>query len=221
MPTTATACARAAPPPVPPRASSGDVSGKLPLLLDDGRQYIYGVGLLSRVIGGTTYYYLTDGLGSVLAIVNNSGALQQNYAYDVFGAVTQQSGSLGSEQQFAGQQTDPDGLQYLRARYYDPATGRFLSRDSWSNDDKTVFHPYVYVNNNPSTGLDPTGHNGPDCEDDDCGDSGNGGDMAPLPTTPEGADPPVLPPDLSIGYLLWQELSRGVQLTLGPQLTTD
>ncbi len=157
----------------------------------------------------------------MLAVVDGSGTVQQSYAYDVFGAVTSQSGSLGSEQQFAGQQTDPDGLQDLRARFYDPATGRFLSRDSWSNDDKTVFHPYVYVNNNPSTGLDPTGHNGPDCEDDDCGDSGNGGDMAPLPTTPEGADPPVLPPDLSIGYLLWQELSRGVQLTLGPQLTTD
>src|SRR5579883_150572 len=151
MPTTATACARAAPPPVPPRASSGDVSGKLPLLLDDGRQYIYGVGLLSRVIGGTTYYYLSDGLGSVLAIVNSGGALQQNYAYDVFGAVTQQSGSLGSEQQFAGQQTDPDGLQYLRARYYDPGTGRFLSRDSYGGDDRmpTSQNSYLYTNANP------------------------------------------------------------------------
>src|SRR5581483_6326700 len=89
----------------------------------------------------------------------SAGTVQQSYAYDVFGAVTQQSGSLGSEPQFAGQQTDPDGLQYLRARFYDPATGRFLSRDAWSVADKTVFQPYVYAEDNPTTATDPSGHN--------------------------------------------------------------
>jgi RHS repeat-associated protein len=43
--------------------------------------------------------------------------------------VTAGSGSQVTEYEFAGQQTDPTGLQYLRARYYDPTTGRFLSRD--------------------------------------------------------------------------------------------
>ncbi len=90
--------------------------------------------------------------------MDGSGTVQQSYVYDVFGAVSQQSGSLGSEQQFAGQQTDPDGLQDLRARYYDPATGRFLSRDAWSVSDKTVYHPYVYADDNPATGADPSGH---------------------------------------------------------------
>ena len=102
----------------------------------------------------------------------------------MFGAVTQQSGSLGSEQQFAGQQTDPDGLQYLRARFYDPSTGRFLSRDSWSNDDKTAFHPYVYASNNPTTATDPSGR----CSDEDpkCPEPTFGD----LPTSPQGGEAP-------------------------------
>ncbi len=94
----------------------------------------------------------------MLAVVDSAGTVQQSYAYDVFGAVTQQSGSTGNEQQFAGQQTDPDGLQFLRARFYDPTTGRFLSRDAWSVADKTIFQPYVYARNNPMTATDPSGH---------------------------------------------------------------
>ncbi|HLZ71492.1 MAG TPA: RHS repeat-associated core domain-containing protein [Dehalococcoidia bacterium] len=61
------------------------------------------------------------------------------------------TGSAYEEFQFAGQQTDPAGRQYLRARYSDPATGRFLSRDpkdGWS---------YSYAGDNPATGTDPTG----------------------------------------------------------------
>ncbi|HLZ71898.1 MAG TPA: hypothetical protein VKV26_18500 [Dehalococcoidia bacterium] len=68
-------------------------------------------GLVERITPAGTYFSLTDSQGSVLAIVNSSGAVVQNYAYDVFGAVTSQSGGLGSEPQFAGQETDPDGLQ--------------------------------------------------------------------------------------------------------------
>ncbi len=139
-----------------------DVAAKLPVILDDGSgQYLYGPqGLVAKITPSGTFYYLADSQGSVLAIVSSSGAVVQNYAYDMYGAVTSQSGSLGSEQQFAGQQTDPDGLQDLRARFYDPGTGRFLSRDSWSIDDKAVFHPYVYARNNPTTVTDPSGHFG-------------------------------------------------------------
>jgi hypothetical protein len=57
---------------------------------------------------------LADGLGSTMAIVDSSGNSQKSYQYG--------SGSLSSGFDFAGQQTDGTGLQYLRARYYDPET---------------------------------------------------------------------------------------------------
>jgi RHS repeat-associated protein len=69
---------------------------------------------------------LADGLGSTMAIVDSSGNSQKSYQYDVYGEVTGGSGSLSSGFDFAGQQTDGTGLQYLRARYYDPGTGTFL-----------------------------------------------------------------------------------------------
>jgi hypothetical protein len=67
-----------------------DLSARLPVVLDDGAsQYLYGPGgLLSRIVNGQPFYYLTDALGSTLAIVNSSGALQQDYVYDVYGGVT-------------------------------------------------------------------------------------------------------------------------------------
>jgi RHS repeat-associated protein len=51
------------------------------------------------------------------------------YTYDVFGTVRSQSGSSDNPWLFTGEQVDSTGLQYLRARYYDPAIGRFLSQD--------------------------------------------------------------------------------------------
>jgi RHS repeat-associated protein len=104
-------------------------------ILDDGSQYVYGAGLVAQIVNGTPYYFLTDGLGSTLAVVDGSGTLQQTYSYDVYGQATAGMNNHPTEYGFAGQQTDPTGLQYLRARYYDPSTGRFLSRDPKSAGD--------------------------------------------------------------------------------------
>ncbi len=98
-----------------------DINAGLPEVLDDGSQYVYGAGLISQVVGANTYYYLADGLGSVMATTDASGSVVNGYTYDVYGAATSSSGSQVNDRQFAGQQTDPTGLQYLRARYYDPA----------------------------------------------------------------------------------------------------
>jgi len=58
---------------------------------------------------------LSDGLGSTMAMVDGSGNVVMSYAYDVYGKVTSSSGSVANKFDFAGQQTDPTGLQYLRA----------------------------------------------------------------------------------------------------------
>ena len=83
-----------------------------------------------------------------------TGAVTGAYTYDAFGAfgaVRSHTGA-GTEWSFTGEQNDPTGLEYLRARYYDPATGRFLSRDPLPGG-----HPYVYAVNNPALLIDPLG----------------------------------------------------------------
>ncbi len=62
-----------------------DVNTGLPVVLDDGNQYVYGAGLESMVTAGGTYYYLADGLGSTMAMVDTSGTVQKSYTYDVYG----------------------------------------------------------------------------------------------------------------------------------------
>lgn len=112
-----------------------DVGRGVPRLLDDGTyQYIYGVGSgpIARVAlsGDATHAFLADGLGSTLAIVDSAGTTAQTYTYDAFGKATPGL-SFANEFTFAGQQTDPSGLQHLRARYHDPSAGRFLSLESF------------------------------------------------------------------------------------------
>ena len=127
-----------------------DVSRQV--VLDDGTQYVYGAsGLSEQVANGTPYYFLADGLGSTLAIINGSGGVETTNTYDSFGKATVSGSGHSSEYQFAGQQTDSTGLQYLRARYYDPATGRLLSRDP------AAPHRYSYAGNNPASNVDPGG----------------------------------------------------------------
>jgi len=131
-----------------------DVVGGLPVILQDGTYtYVYGLGMIYWVDGsGNVTYRLTDGLGSTVALANSSGVVTDSYTYDVFGAVKTHSGSNATEFTFTGEQNDPNGLEYLRARYYDSATGRFLGRDPLPCGPK-----YTYGGNNPANMMDPTG----------------------------------------------------------------
>jgi RHS repeat-associated protein len=83
------------------------------------------------------------------------------------------TGSLANEFDFAGQQTDGStGLQYLRARYYDPATGVFLSREPLERLPGWTGNPFGYAGANPARYLDPTGLVPVDsdgCRDNDTG----------------------------------------------------
>jgi RHS repeat-associated protein len=75
-------------------------------------------------------------------------------------AVNTTSGSATSPYQYAGENIDDEtGLTYLRARYYDPSTGRFISRDSQSGDLQNPLsqNPYIYGEDNPVTYTDPSG----------------------------------------------------------------
>src|ERR1017187_7256136 len=61
---------------------------------------------------------------------------------------------------YRGEQSDSDlGLYYLRARYYNPATGRFLSRDPLDGNAKepASLHKYLYAGGDPVNHIDPRG----------------------------------------------------------------
>jgi RHS repeat-associated protein len=119
---------------------------------------------------GTVYYYHHDQLGSTRAITNSAGAAKATYTYDPYGNVTACTGArvtvagsnictgtitVTNPLTYSGQYRDDEsGLIYLRARYYDPTTGQFMSRDPLV---ATTRSPYAYVAGNPLNATDPTG----------------------------------------------------------------
>ena len=137
-----------------------DVNRSLPQVLDDGTsQYVYGLGgtPIAQVSATGTVYYLADGLGSTMATTDASGSVVNTYTYDPYGATTSSTGNQPNPFQFAGQATDSTGLQYLRARYYDPATGTFLTSDPMGVSPSWPGQPFLYANGNPVLLVDPYG----------------------------------------------------------------
>ena len=112
---------------------------------------------LTMFRSSATSYYELDGLSSVTSLSNTAGAVTQTYTYDSFGKTTASSGSLVNPFQYTGREFDAESrLYYYRARYYDPATGRFLSEDliRWSSGTVDF---YSYVQNDPTNLIDPFG----------------------------------------------------------------
>lgn len=126
------------------------------------RRYRQGVATVSMDTGGNPFYYHYDGLGSVVNLTSSTGVTQWTYAYLPYGGVRtetkNQNQAPDNVLRFSGQVLDPTGLYQLRARSYDPGTGRFISTDPAAGGPT---HPYVsayaYVNGNPVRSTDPSG----------------------------------------------------------------
>jgi len=126
-------------------------------------RYDYGDDLVRMDRAGGVYYYLYDGLGSTRQLVGTNGSVTDSYYYDGFGTGLTRTGSTVNPFLFNAQQFDTaSGDYYLRARYYDPTSGRFLSQDpySGSNDDPISLHRYLYADADPINIVDPSGEIG-------------------------------------------------------------
>jgi RHS repeat-associated protein len=128
------------------------------------RIYTYGLECINeeQIISGawTPSFYGYDGFGNVRQLTNASGTVTDTYEYDAFGHTFTTSGSTPNNHLYRGEQYDSDlNLYYLRARYYNAATGRFLSRDSEAGKsvDPKSLHRYLYAGGNPVNGIDPSG----------------------------------------------------------------
>jgi RHS repeat-associated protein len=135
-----------------------DQASSLPMLLTEGATaYVYGPGgtPIEQIAGSTVQTFHHDQLGSTRAITNTAGTVIATYSYDPYGNVTGTTGNVANPYRYAGEYRDNEsGFVYLRARYYDPATSQFLTRDPIVAATRS---PYAYVQGNPLNGTDPSG----------------------------------------------------------------
>jgi RHS repeat-associated protein len=136
-------------------------SGLTQVLYDGDNFYTYGIGRISQLelYGNTPEYFITDALGSVRQLTHESSSVLMTQSYDPYGNVVSSAGSVDSIYGYTGEQTDATGNIYLRARYYNPTDGRFISRDTWSGDmnNPLSLNRWNYVEANPVNYVDFSG----------------------------------------------------------------
>ncbi|WP_347485268.1 RHS repeat-associated core domain-containing protein [Vandammella animalimorsus] len=125
-----------------------------------------GVGeLISQSDGATTKQIYADAQGTTRLIADGTTGTSQSYSFDAFGNALE-GDSLAADQNppthlYTGERYDADtGLIYLRARDYDPATGRFISMDEHPGDQRIplTLNKYLYANADPVNFIDPSGY---------------------------------------------------------------
>ena len=124
------------------------------------RYYIHGAGLLAAVTpADAVYCYHYDGVGSTVAITDSSQGVVNSYTYSPFGMLLNESETFTQPFKYVGKlgvMAEDNWFYYMRARYYDPVLGRFISEDPLGFGGGDV-NLYVYGGNNPVLVVDPWG----------------------------------------------------------------
>ena len=121
-------------------------------------KHVYAGGLhVASNTSGVVEYYHVDHLGSTRLKTAANGSVIYTSNYEPFGPSSGESGD--EDYRYTGKHMDPSGLYYFGARYYDPLTGRFTTRDTvfGSLGDPQSQNRYVYCMNNPHKYTDPDG----------------------------------------------------------------
>jgi RHS repeat-associated protein len=108
------------------------------------------MGRIAQQNESRTDYFLPDALGSVRQLTTQDGNVGLTQSFYPFGNPFNAMGPGASNYGYAGEWTDTTGLQFLRARYYAPSQGRFLTHDPFpgSLNQPATLNPYVYAVNN-------------------------------------------------------------------------
>lgn len=123
-------------------------------------EIVYGNQALSRKISGNWYYYLYNAHGDVIGLTDAQGNVVNSYEYDAWGTILADNETVANPIKYAGQYYDEElGMYYLRARYYDPSIGRFISVDKQEGSiiEPLDMNQYVYCRNNPIMYVDLNG----------------------------------------------------------------
>ena len=124
----------------------------------DGIAYFYG---LNRTHNSKGEIYVYNAHGDVVQLVKDN-AVVASYTYDAFGNLTSQIGESDNPFLYCGEYFDAETqTYYLRARYYNPANGRFTQQDAWAfmdASDPLSLNLYTYCCNNPVLYVDPHGN---------------------------------------------------------------
>ena len=117
-------------------------------------RYLRGANLIAREQDGAAQYYLFNAHGDVAQRTDALGNLLKNYRYDAFGNEENPEPLDVNPFRYCGEYFDREtGDYYLRARCYDPRTGRFTAEDPIRSETNR----YFYCGNNPTAFRDPTG----------------------------------------------------------------
>ncbi|OAB34381.1 hypothetical protein PGLA_22755 [Paenibacillus glacialis] len=125
--------------------------------------YVYGLGLIGREDAQGHYQsYHSDIRGSTTLLTDEQGSVTDRYTYGPYGELEKHEGKTNQPFGYNGRdgvQSDPNGLYYMRARYYHPVLQRFLNRDILRGDlmDGQTLNRYAYVNGDPIRYIDPLG----------------------------------------------------------------
>ncbi len=108
-----------------------------------------------------TNFLLSNCFCDVIQLTQTNGTVAKNYDYDAFGIEKNIDQNDTNPYRYCGEYYDTEtGTIYLRARYYDPSMGRFISEDSyWGKiEDPLSLNLYTYCVNNPVIYVDPSGY---------------------------------------------------------------